>query len=157
MRLHLGCGKKILQGYINMDATCGDVQGDIRDLSAYQDNSVEEILAVHVWEHLWVQGVISVAREWLRVLIPGGKLILEMPSREKVFYLIRSGVDANNLTLWAMFGDPNTIRTEQDLHKWLWSSYEVRGVLQAAGFKETFVLEPEYHVKIRDMRVEAIK
>jgi len=157
MNLHLGCGKKILPGYINVDATCGDVVGDIRDLSAYEDNSVDEILAVHVWEHFWLNEISKIAKEWYRVLVPGGKLILEMPCKEKVFYLIRNGVEKPNLTLWAMFGDPNTIRSEQDLHKWLWSFPDVRLTLSYAGFNEITLLEPQYHVAIRDMRVEAIK
>ena len=157
MKLHLGCGKKILPGYINIDATCGDVLGDIRDLFAYEDNSVDEILAVHVWEHFWLNEVLGIAKEWRRVLKPGGKLILEMPCARKVFELIRDGDTRANMTYWAMYGDPSTIRTEQDLHKWLWDYYEVSMVLDAAKFSSMEEKEPEYHVKIRDMRIEAVK
>ena len=158
MKLHLGCGKKILPGYINIDATCSDVVGDIRDLSSYEDNSVDEILAVHVWEHFWINEVLDIATEWKRVLKPDGKLILEMPCKDKVFMIIKSSYSDNeNLTLWAMYGDPSTIRTEQDLHKWLWSVRDIRTLLDQAGFSKVEIFEPEYHVAIRDMRVEAKK
>lgn len=161
MKLHLGCGKRILPGYVNIDAIGGDRQMDIRKLD-YPDNSVEEILAVHVWEHFWLNEVVEIASEWRRVLIPGGKLILEMPRLEKVMhYIIQSRVNntpmAANMTLWAMYGDPSTIRSEQDLHKWLWGMGDIKLVLTSAGFREIQILEPEHHVKARDMRVEAIK
>ena len=158
MKLHLGCGKKILPGYINVDATCGDVVGDIRDLSAYAYNSADEILAVHVWEHFWLNEVLDIAKEWHRALKPGGKLILEMPCKDKVFMLIKAGYANNeNLTLWAMYGDPSSIRSEQDLHKWLWSFNDIHSVLAKVGFRRIEMLDPQYHVSIRDMRVEAIK
>lgn len=157
MKLHLGCGKKILSGYVNIDANCGDVHGDIRDLSAYENNSVDEILAVHVWEHFWLNEVLGIAKEWKRVLKPSGKLILEMPCQEKVFDLISLGATQQNLTLWAMYGDPSTIRSEQDLHKWLWSAKDVSFTLNHAGFESIVLLEPQHHVAIRDMRIEAIK
>lgn len=160
MKLHLGCGKKILPGYINMDATCGDVVGDIRDLSAYEDNSIDEILAVHVWEHFWLKDVAAIAREWRRVLKHGGKLILELPCLDKIFDYLRVQLGAGepireDMTLWAMYGDPRTIRSEQDLHKWLYSFQDIKVVLD--DFSYIVFKDPVYHVKERDMRVEATK
>lgn len=154
--LHLGCGRKILPGYVNIDAIGGDRQMDIRELD-YPDDSVDEILAVHCWEHFWLKDIKDITLEWKRVLKTGGKLILEMPSKDKVFDLIKNGDLRENMTLWAMYGDPSTIRSEQDLHKWLWSYEQLSWVLSTLGFSKVEEKEPQYHVKIRDMRVEAIK
>lgn len=161
-KLHLGCGRKILPGYINIDATCGDKVMDIRKLTDYADNSVDEILAIHVWEHFWLKDVETIAAEWKRVLKPGGKLILEMPCLDKVIgYIVKQATHGfpieANMTIWAMYGDPSTIRTEQDLHKWLWSYANIEALLRDTEFKNVEFKDPVYHVKDRDMRVEAIK
>jgi hypothetical protein len=54
MKLHLGCGHKILKGYINIDIK-GKVD-IIHDLNVtpypFEPNSIDEVLMVHVLEHL---------------------------------------------------------------------------------------------------------
>src|SRR5438876_997559 len=54
MKLHLGCGPNVIEGYVNIDKfTVGDgiANHDILDLP-YPDDSVDEILAEHVVEHM---------------------------------------------------------------------------------------------------------
>lgn len=86
MKLNLGCGDKILPGYVNVDvapARAGqkpDVICDLHRLEPFEDSSVDEILAVHVVEHFWRWEVVGVLREWLRVLKPGAPMILECPN-----------------------------------------------------------------------------
>ena len=59
VRLNLGCGDKILPGYINIDAAPSrggkspDFIADLRDLSKVKAAIVNEILAVHVIEHFY--------------------------------------------------------------------------------------------------------
>lgn len=55
MKLNLGCGRKILNGYINLDVV--DYGGNqIQDLNKYpypfEENTFDEILASHILEHL---------------------------------------------------------------------------------------------------------
>jgi predicted SAM-dependent methyltransferase len=56
IKLNLGCGDKILPGYINVDVASErkgkkpDVISDIRKLT-FDDNYADEILSVHVIEH----------------------------------------------------------------------------------------------------------
>ena len=59
LKLNLGCGDKILPGYINIDtvserkAKKPDVIADIRDLKTIKTEIDDEILTVHVIEHFF--------------------------------------------------------------------------------------------------------
>jgi predicted SAM-dependent methyltransferase len=59
MKLNLGCGDKILPGYVNVDVAPSragrppDVLCDLRSLGPFEDASADEVLAVHVVEHFW--------------------------------------------------------------------------------------------------------
>src|SRR5687767_12210697 len=75
VKLHLGCGAKFLPGYVHMDVQPHvhvDRIGDISDLSAFADESVDEIYACHVLEHFRRQDMYNVLTEWNRVLKVGG-------------------------------------------------------------------------------------
>jgi predicted SAM-dependent methyltransferase len=84
MKLHLGCGKNIKEGYINVDNYIdfpGVEQIDILNLP-YSDASVNEILAEHLIEHISFADEERFWMECSRVLIPGGKIIAETPDFE---------------------------------------------------------------------------
>jgi len=54
LKLHLGCGPNVKEGYVNIDGYVtgeGVVNMDILNLE-YSDNSADEILAEHLFEHL---------------------------------------------------------------------------------------------------------
>ena len=85
-KLNLGCGDKLINGYINVDlvteraGVTPDVNCDIRKLTVFDTDYADEILAVHVIEHFWRWEVEDILAEWVRVLKPNGKLILECPN-----------------------------------------------------------------------------
>jgi predicted SAM-dependent methyltransferase len=159
VRLNLGCGTKLWPGYVNVDlpGSGAEVEADFRKLP-FPDNHADEIHAIHVFEHLYRHEITTTLLEWKRVLKPEGRIFLELPSRDKVFYWIRTlPTVPEQVTLWAMYGDPSTVKSEADMHKWLWSEAEVIAALTSAGFSGIKSLEPKYHVKKRDMRIEAQK
>lgn len=156
MKLHLGCGKRRFDGYINCDLHNSDMDMDIRRLP-FDDESVDEIIAIHVCEHFYVREILGVLKDWHRVLKPDGLMIVELPCLDKVLEHFRIG-SPENFTLWPLYGDPSTHKDgEPALHKWCWSNAEFEKLLTAAGFTHLVSEVPHYHQPSRDMRWVAKK
>lgn len=82
MRLHLGCGTKKLEGWINIDSVpeCRpDLVHDITRPLPYADQTVDELLAEDLLEHFDKYIRYLVFYEWTRVLKVGGKVTLQVP------------------------------------------------------------------------------
>ncbi|MFW9872069.1 MAG: methyltransferase domain-containing protein [Candidatus Thorarchaeota archaeon] len=83
MKLNLGCGDFPLQDFINIDIYEGDKVDLVCNILKlpYEDNSVEEIYAGHVIEHLTMEEARKGLKEWLRVLKPNGKIGIVIPEK----------------------------------------------------------------------------
>lgn len=156
VKLHLGCGKRQLEGWLNCDLHDSDMDMDIRKLP-FDDDIVDEIMAIHVCEHFYVHDILNVLKEWRRVLKPGGQIAIELPCLDKVIAHFINGSPAN-MTLWPLYGDPHTHKDgEPALHKWCWSLAAFRMLLEQAGFTDIVEEMPHYHQPTRDMRFVATK
>ena len=81
LKLHLGCGSKRLDGFVNIDILEGpatDVVCDIRHLP-YESASVDEIYSCSTLEHISRHEWRSTIRDWANLLRPGGYLYLSVP------------------------------------------------------------------------------
>jgi predicted SAM-dependent methyltransferase len=158
VRLHLGCGPRIFPGFLNIDGfdDHADLKADIRKLP-FPDNHADLIVAIHVFEHFEQWEAVPIAMEWLRVLKPGGVLIMEMPDLDKVRHLLDStNIRDTNLALLGLYGDWSKKRPEMT-HKWCYSGEMLQGLLSVAGYRQVAIREPEFHVERRDLRVVAVK
>ena len=82
VKLHLGCGKRHIPGFIHVDLgdfSHLDFKRDIRDLSIFEDNAVELIYCSHSLEYFDRIEAERTLKEWLRVLKPNGTLRLAVP------------------------------------------------------------------------------
>jgi predicted SAM-dependent methyltransferase len=82
MKLHLGCGKRYIPGFIHIDAVDYphvDHVATIDNLSFIQDGTVDLIYNCHVLEHFKRRDVDRVLAEWFRVLKPRGVLRVSVP------------------------------------------------------------------------------
>lgn len=104
IKLNLGSGGIEYSGYLSVDLydKRAHVTMDISKLD-FEDNSVSEIMAIHVFEHLNPYKTIDILKDWLRVLKPGGKLVMEMPDIEQ---LCKNFVTAD---YWGKFGILNAV------------------------------------------------
>ncbi len=87
MKLHIGCGKKQLAGYKHLDVIDYDhidFVCDARSLSMIEAESVSEIYACHILEHVERNEVSAVLEEWARVLMPGGVIRIAVPNFESI-------------------------------------------------------------------------
>ena len=87
IRLHLGSGHRPLPNFINIDQDPLDHVDhvlDIKDLSIFEDNSVDEIYCCGVIIYFDRFQVKDVLKEWRRVLKTGGKLRISIADFEKM-------------------------------------------------------------------------
>jgi len=160
LKLNLGCGNIRWEGWTGVDIEKGDLRCDLRQLNL-PDNCANVAIAVHVIEHFYQWEVQPLLVEWRRVLIPGGKLILELPCMDKVLNYLHKCM-ANKIPIapamgWFVFwGDPKYQNPLMG-HKWGYTKQMIREELERAGFGEIEFKKPRYHFEMRDMRIEAIK
>lgn len=86
-KLHIGCGKVYIPGFIHIDAMDYphiDFKRTADDLSIFENESVDLIYACHILEHFKRNDVDRVLHEWFRVLKSDGVLRLSVPGFEEL-------------------------------------------------------------------------
>jgi predicted SAM-dependent methyltransferase len=159
VKLHLGCGSKLFDGYINVDGaymkgTPGVTIHDLLDPFPLLDSCVDEIISVHVIEHIMPDRVPMLMKEWLRVLKPGGFVAVEWPDILKMCQYIvqdpsRLYSSDNRIRKRGIAGIFGNIVKYQDpvmLHKWGYSADSMSLLFKNAGFSIT-ALETPHHPK----------
>jgi len=83
MKLNLGCGDDIREGWINIDLAPGPGVDRVWNLEEtplpYEDGTIDEIFASHVIEHLYPHQWHELIRDFHRMLRPGGRLEIRVP------------------------------------------------------------------------------
>lgn len=81
--LHLGCGPKYLESFVNIDANPFnkiDVWLDVRNGLPYPTDHADSVYSTHMFEHFFPDELQRLLKECLRVLKPGGGIRLVVPS-----------------------------------------------------------------------------
>lgn len=158
IRINLGCGRRKLEDWINVDIEDADVTCDISLPLPFEDNYADELMAIHVIEHFYVWTIQDLLKEWKRVIKPGGRIILECPNLLKALEsAMKTGQLSGPMFYWVLYGDPGH-QNELMCHHWAYTPATLSHALGAAGFREVKQKPAQYHKKeIRDMRIEAIK
>jgi predicted SAM-dependent methyltransferase len=143
LRLHLGCGKRKLPGWVGVDSrndVGADVVADVRYLDHWASGEVAAIYACHVLEHIPRPDVLPTLREWRRVLKPGGVLYVAVPDFERLAAMH----SYHKIPLWRLIGPicgrqdypANTHYSVYDYHYLAW-------LLTEAGYHTVDRWSPE--------------
>lgn len=92
MKLHLGCGQRYFDGYVNIDypltehsvqqKSVADIQANILELK-YPAGTIDEVRLHHVFEHFSRPVACAMLTNWYFWLKPSGKLHIEVPDFDK--------------------------------------------------------------------------
>jgi len=165
-RLNLGCGDKILEGYVNVDVAASragrrpDVLCDLHKLEPFETDSCDQVMAIHVVEHFYRWEVVDVLREWLRVLKPGGRMILECPNLLTACQMVLANPQTaagpgpeGQRSMWVLYGDP-AWRDPLMCHRWNYTPDSLRAVMQEAGLVNVRQEPAQFKLREpRDMRI----
>jgi hypothetical protein len=170
LKIHLGCGNDYLPGYINIDAypeSKADLIMDSKKLTLFPDNCVEVIESYHFFEHLQLHEARESLKEWIRILKPGGMVVIELPNLAVCAQEIgkhfnpKDGID---LAMAGIFSYPALVEKQGYgmIHKWGWTPETLGAELSSVGFvnvgqhpiKQTWRLGTNWD---RDMQLRGFK
>jgi len=90
-RLHIGCGKGLLDGWVNIDVHPAPLSMNVTWGLPFTDRSVKFIFVSHLLEHLFFpRDVLPFLSELRRVLAPGGTVRLVVPDVEQCIEAYRN-------------------------------------------------------------------
>ncbi len=132
MKLHLGCGLKMLKGFVNIDAIPreGVVVDDVKSLSSFEADSVDLIYASHVLEHVYRHERLGVLKRWYEILKPEGILRVAVPDFENVVRLYNDGVSLETL-IGFLYGGQNY---KFNFHYYCWDFQSLERDMVHSGF-----------------------
>jgi predicted SAM-dependent methyltransferase len=144
-KLHLGCGERYLQGYINIDFppsehpvqinAIADVFADILSLH-HPANSVDEVRLHHVFEHFSRPTACALIASWWTWLKPGGVLHIEVPDFNRTAWVVLNPVTAEKeryVALRHIFGSQEA---GWAVHQEGWSSVRLTRLIKSMGFEK---------------------
>ena len=147
---------------------------DVRKLDRIEDNSVEEIMAIHLFEHFVYWEVTDILADWHKKLIPDGKLIIECPNILYAAHKLLEWASSNDSegepliarpnsipnpqhTMWVFYGDPSS-KNPWNCHHWGYWPGHVMDLMKAVGFKDAYDEPAQFKLgPPRDFRVVGVK
>lgn len=134
MKLHLGCGKRHIPGFMHIDAIDYphvDHVSTIDNLSFIAENSVDLIYNCHVLEHFKRRDVPKVLSEWYRVLKPGGTLRTSVPDFDSLCSLYQKNKRIEEV-IGPLFGRQDYL---YNIHYNVFDCMSLTKALENAGFE----------------------
>ncbi|MEO3385268.1 methyltransferase domain-containing protein [Mesorhizobium sp. CAU 1741] len=139
IRLNLGCGFDVREGWINVDMHDHhgpDLVCDVTWLKPIESNSADYVLAQDVLEHIHRVKCATALLEWNRVLKIGGQLDVRVPDVVAIVALMRdeqfASEQGHQHLLQCMFG---TQSYEGDYHLNGFTELSLKHALHDAGFE----------------------
>jgi len=140
-KLNIGCGGKVMEGYVNCDIFEGPTVDEVfsMDEIPYEDGTISGIHSEHSLEHVGYAKIYKTLDEWSRVLKPGGELLLKIPD---VDLCCKSLIESKNPKYrewykFTIYGYQKALAQEEDeaqYHRWGFNKDDIRHELESRGF-----------------------
>lgn len=160
-KLNLGGGSLRFDGFVNIDLSdTADLKHDLRTPLPYKDESVDEIIAVHVIESFYQWEFPGILEDWYRVLKWKGKITIEFSVLDKAIGLYLNGSTEKLRTdgHWGLYGNQTVPCDPIVLHHYVYEEVELGELLLATQFRNiSFSDKGVIHHRLRDLRVIAYK
>ena len=143
IKLHLGCGPRYIDGYINIDIQPHDTVDIVCDVMKlpYEENSIDLIYSCGMLEHFGVNRNLAFFRHtswmdvlnyWCKLLKPDGQLYISVPDFEASCYEYLENRDIESL-----FGCLQSNQwNPEDLHGMIFDYKLLSRGLTETGFKD---------------------
>ena len=125
MKLILGAGRTRYDGWTSTQETDLNVLDRSDFINRYQENSIDAMLAEHVWEHMTMEEGITAAKNCFDFLKPGGYLRTAVPD---------SNFKNKAYQNMVQVGGPGPIDHPAYTHKIVYDYRIFRSVFETAGF-----------------------
>tara|TARA_X000001036_G_scaffold356690_1_gene338787 strand:+ start:72 stop:581 length:510 start_codon:yes stop_codon:yes gene_type:complete len=138
MKLNIG-GKEKKEGWhvLNIQKKDGaDFIGDISDLSQFKDDSIEEIYASHVFEHINQKNINKTLLGINRILKKNGKFYIAVPDMDILCKMFIDKTNTPQIKIHALrmiFGGQTD---EYDFHYFGYNFDLLSNLLKKSGFKD---------------------
>lgn len=144
MNIEIGSGNYPRERYYHFDIRSNlpdlDCQVDMRYLPL-KDNSIDEILAIQVLEHVAYQETTKVLNEMRRVLRPGGMVKIYVPDLKLIArQILNNEIDFAILITWIYGGGQGCV---EDFHRAGFTKEYLSMLLYEVGFNIETILDGE--------------
>jgi len=166
IKLNIGCRDRIMIGYINIDeqeewrGKKADLVSHPKNLQRFGDNSISEIISIHYIQYFYYWEIEEILAEWLRVLKPKGKIIIESPNLLTACQIITAEPfraagpgDASQMSMWCFYGNPGE-KNIQMCNRWLFTPQTLIQLMTGVGYVNLGQESAEFKLREpRDFRV----
>ena len=147
--LNIGCGERVYDTYPNPEYKCinfderkllerVDAVGDVRDLSRWDDEVFNYILASDIIEHFPIKETESILLEWKRVLKVDGVIEFRLPNLADICRRYMEGKHDAKHTSWLLYGGQDY---PGNFHYVAFDGDWFKAVVEPLGFKEVYFKE----------------
>jgi predicted SAM-dependent methyltransferase len=142
IKLHFGCGHRILQGWVNVDAYYVeniDYVADLRSKLRLPENSVKYVFSEHVFEHFYRDDAITILKNLRSVMIEGAEIRLIVPDLD--FYCSNYVMGDHKTMVIPVPDTSNCCASINNVfyghfHKYMYDFSSLRALLEIAGFSD---------------------
>lgn len=134
MKLNIGSGKDYREGYINIEPNerfKADVRERMENLE-YEENSIDEILAQDVIDHITYVETKALMRRFYKWLKPNGLLNIHLPNFANIAVWAKDG--NHEAMTWIHGTDGERAYYDTNFILWSYTPESLKAMLEEAGF-----------------------